>query len=108
MINKKTFIDRIQAKVNENGSEYSKKVCTDIYEALVATVQDILTEGDSVRLDGVGTFDIMFRSGRAGTSALNGKQWTSPDTIVPHIKFSENLKNAVAATYNEKKHKPKK
>lgn len=109
MINKKNFIDLIQTKVNEaTGAEYSKKVCGDFLDAVVDAVTEVLTTGESVRIDGIGTFDTIFKAGREGVSAFNGEKWKSDDTIVPRIKFSKSLKDAVGDTYDEKKHKPKK
>lgn len=109
MINKKNFIDMIQAKVNETtGEEYSKKVCGEMLSAVIDSVAEILTTGEAVRLDGLGTFDTIFKAGREGVSAFNGEKWKSDDTLVPRFKFAGAIKTAVSETYDPKKHKPAK
>lgn len=106
---KKNFIDVIQTKVNEvTGEEYSKRVCGDMLDAVVSAIAEVLTSGDTIRIEGLGTFSTRFQAGREGVSAFNGEKWKTADTIVPAFKFSGSLKDSVAETYDPKKHKPAK
>lgn len=106
---KKNFIDVIQTKVNEaTGGEYSKKVCGDFLEAVSSAVVEVLTSGDNVRIDGLGSFGTAFRAGREGVSSFNQKAWKTEDTLVPTFRFSGSVKDAIADTYDPKKHKPTK
>ena len=105
---KKNFIDVIQTKVNEvTGEEYSKRVCGDML-AVTSAIAEVLTSGDTIRIDGLGTFSTRFQAGREGVSAFNGEKWKTADTLVPAFKFSGSLKDSVAETYDPKKHKPAK
>lgn len=106
---KKNFIDVIQTKVNEaTDGEYSKKVCGEFLDAVASAVVEVLTSGDTVRIDGLGSFGTTFRAGREGVSSFNKQAWKTDDTLVPTFKFSGSVKDAVADTYDPKKHKPTK
>ena len=62
---KKNFIDVIQTKVNEvTGEEYSKRVCGDMLDAVTSAIAEVLTSGDTIRIDGLGTFSTRFQAGR--------------------------------------------
>ena len=79
MINKKNFIDMIQAKVNETtGEEYSKKVCGEMLSAVIDSVAEILTTGETVRLDGIGTLKVSLRNARTGKNPRTGESIEIP------------------------------
>lgn len=64
-------------------------------KAFMATVQDVLSAGDIIRLVGFGTFSTSKRAARKGTNPQTGQKINIPASTVPKFKPGKGLKTIV-------------
>ncbi len=73
-----------------------KKAANAAVDAVVATIQGALSNGDSVALIGFGTFEVRTRSARRGRNLHTGETMDIPAKKVPAFKAGKKLRDAVA------------
>lgn len=73
-----------------------KKDANAAVDAVVATIQKALSDGDSVALIGFGTFEVRTRSARVGRNLHTGEPMDIPAKNVPAFKAGKKLRDAVA------------
>ena len=84
----------IESKIaHETG--ISKKTVSTIVESFLSTVTDTLSEGETVRLVGFGTFQTTERKERVGVNPSNGEKITIPASKKPSFRAGKTLKDAV-------------
>lgn len=89
-MNSKTFIDELAKKTGISTQETSKR--TDLIAQLIT---DYLLEGDSVAIQGFGTFEVSKRKERLSVNPGTGKTWLIPPKWVPGFKPGPTLKEKV-------------
>ncbi len=78
-------------------SGLNKKQTELAINAVISTITDALTKGDSVQLVGFGTFEVRDRAARKGVNPQNPKQRIDiPATKVPAFKAGKALKDAIS------------
>ena len=85
---KREFIDRISAKTG-----LMKKDSERIMDALFETLQEILSEGGRLMVNGFGTFETKERAARVGHNPRTGEAVEIPAVTVPVFKPSQALKD---------------
>lgn len=73
-----------------------KKEANAAVDAVVATIQGALSNGDSVALIGFGTFEVRTRAARRGRNLATGEPMDIPEKNVPAFKAGKKLRDAVA------------
>ncbi len=76
-------------------TELSKKDATSAVEAVFATIQTTLGEGEKVQVIGFGTFEVRERAARKGRNPQTGKEIDIAASKVPAFKAGKALKDAV-------------
>lgn len=76
-------------------SGVTKKDTASVLDALLNSITETLTEGDSVQLTGFGTFATSIRSARTGRNPLTGEDINVPETKIAKFKPGTELKKAV-------------
>ncbi len=78
-------------------SGLNKKQTELAINAVIGTITDALTKGDSVQLVGFGTFEVRDRAARKGVNPQNPSQRIDiPATKVPAFKAGKALKDAIS------------
>ena len=77
-------------------SGLSKADSTRALDAIIASIQTELAQGNDVRLLGFGTFCVKKREARDGRNPRTGKTIKLPATTLPKFKAGKNLKEAIA------------
>ncbi len=90
-MNKAQFIEAVSAK-----ADLSKKDTKIAVEAVLETITETLSNGDSVALIGFGTFSTSQRAARTATVPSTGAKVEVPATTVAKFKAGKSLKEAVA------------
>lgn len=88
-----------------HGSGLTKKDATAATDAVIATITDILRQGDTISFIGFGTFSTAKRAARTARVPSTGKTIQVPATKVAKFKVGKNLKEAVATGKVAKKKK---
>lgn len=65
-------------------------------EAVINAITVSLKKGESVRIMGLGTFDVKKRAARTGKNPRTGEEIQIPESTVPTFKPGSDLKQAVA------------
>ncbi|MDD5329685.1 MAG: HU family DNA-binding protein [Sulfuricella sp.] len=89
-MNKADLIDAV-AKI----SGQPKAKTEETLNALMITVENALSAGDSVQLVGFGTFAVEERAARTGRNPATGQEMAIPAKKVVKFKVGAKLKNAV-------------
>lgn len=66
-------------------------------DAILASIQQALQNGDNVQLIGFGSFEVRERAAREGRNPQTGESITIPAGKVPAFKAGNSLKTAVKA-----------
>jgi DNA-binding protein HU-beta len=90
-MNKAEFIDAVAEK-----SGLSKKDAKLSVDAVLDTITEALTKGDSVSFIGFGTFAVSQRAARVAKVPGTGKSVEVPATKVAKFKVGKSLKEAVS------------
>ncbi len=76
-------------------SGLNKKQTELAINAVIDTITDALTKGDSVQLVGFGTFEVRDRAARMGVNPQTKEKIEIPATKVPAFKAGKALKDAI-------------
>ncbi|PII40392.1 DNA-binding protein, partial [Bacillus velezensis] len=66
-------------------------------EAVFNVIIEALTKGESIKIPGVGTFEVRERAARKGRNPQSGEEIDIPATKAPAFKAAKALKDAVKA-----------
>ena len=87
-----TKADFISAIAEKSGC--SKKDADAVMKAFSETVLDVVKNGDSLMLAGLGTFSVVDKPERTSRNPRTGESITIPAHKAPKFKFATVLKNA--------------
>ena len=76
-------------------AEITKRQAEKALTALVDSVQEALSKGDSVTLVGFGTFSVMSRAARKGRNPQTGREIFIPSSKTPKFKAGKSLRESV-------------
>ncbi|MDN5343980.1 MAG: DNA-binding protein HU-beta [Clostridia bacterium] len=77
-------------------AELTKKEAEKVVNAVLASIEEALAQGDKVQLVGFGTFEIKERAARVGRNPRTGEEIEIAATRAPVFKAGKALKDAVA------------
>lgn len=89
-MNSKTFIDELAKEAGISPRETSKRT-----ELIAKLITGFLLEGDSVSVQGFGTFEVSKRKERLSVNPGTGKTWLIPPKWVPGFKPGPTLKEKI-------------
>ncbi len=89
-MNNKTFIDELARQTGISTQETSKR--TDLIAQLITRY---LMEGDTVSVQGFGSFEVNKRKERLSVNPGTGKTWLIPPKWVPAFKPGPTLKDKI-------------
>lgn len=89
-MNKAELIDAVASETGANRSAAS-----DAVDAVLASIQKSLVNGDKVTLPGFGTFEVRSRAARTGRNPQTGEAIQVKASKAPAFKAGAGLKNAV-------------
>lgn len=89
-MNKTDLVGRVAGK-----ADMTKKDVEKVVNALFATIEDALKDGDKVQLIGFGTFEVRERQARRGRNPQTGEEIEIPATRIPAFKAGKALKDSV-------------
>jgi nucleoid DNA-binding protein len=87
---KKQLVDKIAEK-----ADITKKEAREALNATLESIQDALSEGNSVGLVGFGTFQVRERAARDGRNPQTGDEMHIPAKNVPVFRPGKRLRDAV-------------
>ncbi|GEK27778.1 HU family DNA-binding protein [Furfurilactobacillus siliginis] len=90
MANKAQLVNDVAAATG-----LTKKDATAAVDAVFASVQKSLADGDKVQLIGFGNFEVRSRAARKGRNPQTGQEIEIPASKVPAFKPGKALKDAV-------------
>jgi len=90
-VNKTELVSAVAEKAN-----LTKKESERVINALFASIEEALSQGDKVQLVGFGTFEVRDREARKGRNPQTGEEIEIPATKVPAFKAGKALKDAVS------------
>ena len=76
-------------------TDTTKKAAKEQIEAVVALIADELTKGNTVRINGLGTFSVVDREARTGRNPQTGEALEIPASKAVKFKVTTALKAAV-------------
>jgi DNA-binding protein HU-beta len=76
-------------------AEITKQQAEKVLNALVDSVQEALSKGDSVTLVGFGTFTVMSRAARKGRNPQTGREIFIPASKTAKFKAGKGLRQSV-------------
>ncbi|CAF1916628.1 HU family DNA-binding protein [Bacillus subtilis] len=91
-MNKTEFVGAVAEKLGVTKKEATPKV-----EAVFNVIVETLTKGESIKVPGVGTFEVRERAARKGRNPQTGEEIDIPATKAPAFKPAKALKDAVKA-----------
>jgi DNA-binding protein HU-beta len=92
ILTKEAIIEKMCDVAGENAT---KKNAAIYLEAFTQAVTDVLTNGDSVKLIGFGTFEVIERSAREGRDPRNGTAITIAASKTPKFKPGKLMKDHI-------------
>ncbi|MEM1244490.1 MAG: HU family DNA-binding protein [Pseudomonadota bacterium] len=78
-----------------NTAQLSKKSAALAWDAIVDSITNALSQGDSVQLVGFGTFEVRDYAAREGRNPATGESISIPARKAPVFKAGKSLKEAV-------------
>ena len=91
-MNKTEFVGEVAEKLGVTKKEATPKV-----EAVSNVIVETLTKGESIKIPGVGTFEVRERAARKGRNIQTGEEIEIPASKVVKFKPAKALKDAVKA-----------
>ncbi|QMI88255.1 HU family DNA-binding protein [Bacillus velezensis] len=91
-MNKTEFVGEVAEKLGVTKKEATPKV-----EAVFNVIIEALTKGESIKIPGVGTFEVRERAARKGRNIQTGEEIEIPASKVVKFKPAKALKDAVKA-----------
>lgn len=89
-MNKSDLINAVASK-----AELTKKDAEAAVSAVISSISEALTSGESVQLVGFGTFEVRDRAAKQGRNPKTGEPITVPAAKVPAFKAGKALKDSV-------------
>lgn len=77
-------------------TDLTKKEAEKVVNAVLASIEEALAQGEKVQLVGFGTFEIKERAARVGRNPRTGEEIQISATRAPVFKAGKALKDAVA------------
>ncbi len=102
-MNKSELVEAVAAE-----TELTKVQSAEAVDAVLASIQGALKDGDTVNLVGFGTFAVTERAARTGRNPRTGDEIEIPAARLPKFKPGKGLKDAVAKPKKTKTKKKKK
>lgn len=90
-MNKKGFIDKLSEK-----SGFTKKDCEVFLQVFMDSVDEVLSDGDDIKLVGFGTFGTKERAERVGRNPKTNEEIQIPARRVPVFRFGEVYKKRIS------------
>ena len=90
-MNKKGFIDKLSEK-----SGFTKKDCEVFLQVFMDSVDEVLSDGDDVKLVGFGNFEIKERASRVGRNPQTNEEIQIPARKTPIFRFGEVYKKRIS------------
>lgn len=90
MANKAELIEKVAAATDLTKKDASKAV-----DAVLASIEESLANGEKVQLIGFGTFEVRERAARKGRNPQTNEEIEIPASKVPAFKPGKALKDAV-------------
>ncbi|HEX8155983.1 MAG TPA: HU family DNA-binding protein [Solirubrobacteraceae bacterium] len=87
---KSQLVDAVAAR-----TDLTRKQASDALDAVLDTVEGVLSRGGEVSLSGFGKFTVAERAARQGVHPRTGEQMQIPATRVPKFTSGSSLKQAV-------------
>ncbi|KIN27599.1 HU family DNA-binding protein [Bacillus subtilis] len=91
-MNKTEFVGAVAEKLGVTKKEATPKV-----EGVFKVLSETLAKGESIKIPGVGTFEVRERAARKGRNPQTGEEIDIPATKSPAFKAAKALKDAVKA-----------
>ncbi|WP_152425500.1 HU family DNA-binding protein [Bacillus subtilis] len=91
-MNKTEFVGAVAEKLGVTKKEAAPKV-----EAVFKVLSETLAKGESIKIPGVGTFEVRERAARKGRNIQTGEEIEIPASKVVKFKPAKALKDAVKA-----------
>lgn len=77
-------------------TDLTKKEAEKVVNAVFATIEEALTQGEKVQLVGFGTFEVKERAPRVGRNPRTGEEIEIAATKVPTFKAGKSLREVVS------------
>ena len=90
---KAQFVDRVASKSGLSRRDASKAV-----DAFLDSIQESLSQGESISFTGFGKFSAQQRGARQGVNPRTGEKVTIEAATVPKFSAGSSLKNALKGT----------
>ncbi|MDN5346476.1 MAG: DNA-binding protein HU-beta [Clostridia bacterium] len=90
-MNKMELVARVAEK-----TDLTKKEAEKVVNAVFATIEEALTQGEKVQLVGFGTFEVKERAPRVGRNPRTGEEIEIAATKVPTFKAGKSLREVVS------------
>lgn len=94
-LSKAELLDAIASKLAESGTECTKAMVQNVFNASVDTIFDSIASGNTVELRGFGTFIPKLRPARTARNPRTGETIQSAAHYAPTFKAGGALKEAV-------------
>ncbi|OXS81474.1 MULTISPECIES: HU family DNA-binding protein [Bacillus] len=91
-MNKTEFVGAVAEELGVTKKEAAPRV-----EAVFKVIVETLTQGESIKIPGVGKFEVRERAARKGRNPQSGEEIDIPATKAPAFKAAKALKDAVKA-----------
>ncbi|MDK1672898.1 HU family DNA-binding protein [Staphylococcus saprophyticus] len=100
-LSRKDLVNEVQERANARGLELNKKDTAALLSAVEESVIEAMTVAPEVGYDafslGFGTFKIVDVPARSGVSALDGKEWSTPEHKTVRFKLAKSIKDEIKA-----------
>lgn len=87
-MNKAEFIKAFAEKAN-----FTQKDAGIAFDAMAATIADVLKKGEKIQIAGFGTYEVKTRAAREGINPLTKKKIKIKACKVPSFKFGNSFKD---------------
>ena len=95
---KQEFIQNVVAIAKEEGIKLTQDTASKILDIVEEAIDGVIVAQDHVTIMGM-KFDTKLQKGRTGTINLGsraGETYTTPDKIVPNVKFTKSKKDSLS------------
>jgi DNA-binding protein HU-beta len=96
LVSKKTLTDRISINLSKIQASLTKTQIEAVLTEYLAETKQALINGEEIRLPGYWSFKTTMQKPRVAMNLQTKKRMTIPAKRVPKVKFSEDLKKAIA------------
>lgn len=95
---KQEFIQNVVAIAKEEGIKLTQDTASKVLDIVEEAIDGVIVAQDHVTIMGM-KFDTKLQKGRTGTINLGsraGETYTTPDKIVPNVKFTKSKKDSLS------------